>query len=168
MRPGMAARSAARSLTREQAADLATPVFLNGVSGVGSPYWIPQLPSRFLDDAPADELAKVAAVVESIAFLIAANVTEMRAVEPGLDRIVAVGGLSESDYLCSCIADLTGLVVERSSLREATAAGLAFLVAGMPATWSPVARMERFTTTHHPALAGRYQRWQQAMGELSA
>jgi len=165
---GLDDHRAARSLTRDQAADLAIPVFLNGVSGVGSPYWIPQLPSRFLDDAPADELAKVAAVVESIAFLIAANVTEMRAVEPGLDRIVAVGGLSESDYLCSCIADLTGLVVERSSLREATAAGLAFLVAGMPATWSPVARMEHFTTTHHPALAGRYQRWQQAMGELSA
>ncbi len=47
----------------------------------------------------------------------------MRALEPGLARIVAGGGLSRSDYLCGCIADLTGLVVERSSLREATATG---------------------------------------------
>ncbi|MEQ1581941.1 MAG: FGGY family carbohydrate kinase [Steroidobacteraceae bacterium] len=164
---GLDDHRAALSLTRELAAGHAIPVFINGVSGVGSPYWIPQLQSRFLDDAPLDELAKVAAVVESIAFLVAANAAEMRQLEPGLTRIVAGGGLSQSDYLCGCIADLTGLVVERSSLREATATGLAFLVAGMPDDWSPVAEIERFVPTENPTLARRHERWQQAMRELS-
>ena len=165
---GLDNHRAALSLTRELAADLAIPVFLNGVSGVGSPYFIPQLQSRFLDDAPADDLAKVAAVVESIAFLVAANATEMRELEPGLDRIVAGGGLSQSDYLCGCIADLTGLVVERSSLREATATGLAFLVAGSPDSWSPVVEIERFVPEAHATLVRRHDRWQQAMRELPA
>jgi glycerol kinase len=160
---GLDDHRAALSLTRDLATGLAIPVFINGVSGVGSPYWIPQLQSRFLDDAATDELAKVAAVVESIAFLIAANATEMRELEPGLTRIVAGGGLSQSDYLCGCIADLTGLVVERSSLREATATGLAFLVAGMPDNWSPSAVIERFMPTDNPSLAARHQRWLQAM-----
>lgn len=163
---GLDDHRAALSLTRNLAAGFAVPVFINGVSGVGSPYWIPQLQSRFLDEETADELAKVTAVVESIAFLIAANATEMRALEPGLTRIVAGGGLSQSDYLCGCIADLTGLVVERSSLREATATGLAFLVAGMPDHWSPVAEIERFAPTESPALAERHERWQQAMRTL--
>ncbi len=165
---GLDDHRAAVSLTRESAAGLSIPVFLNGVSGIGSPYWIPQVQSRFLDDQPADELAKVAGVVESIAFLIAANAAEMRALEPGLARIVAGGGLSRSDYLCGCIADLTGLVVERSSLREATATGLAFLVAGMPEDWSPVAEIERFMPTDNRSLAARHDRWQQAMRDLSA
>ena len=157
---------AASSLTREKVAGLAIPVFLNGVSGVGSPFWIPHLESRFLDEGSSDELAKVAAVVESIAFLITANVKEMRAVEPGLARIVAAGGLSQSDYLCSCVADLTGLVVERSSLREATATGLGFLIAGSPHNWSPRAELERFSPNANAALEQRHQRWQQAMQDV--
>lgn len=164
---GLDDHRAALSLTRELAAGLAIPVFLNGVSGVGSPYWIPQLTSRFIEDGPADELAKVAAVVESIAFLVAANAAEMRLLEPKLTRIVAGGGLSQSDYLCACIAELTGLVVERSSLREATATGLAFLVAGMPQDWSPVAEFEQFTPSEIQGLSARHHRWQQAMQSLS-
>jgi len=163
---GLDDHRAALSLTRQNAAGLAIPVFLNGVSGVGSPFWIPQLASRFLDDV-TDEQAKVAGVIESIAFLVAANATEMLRLEPGLTRIVAAGGLSQSDYLCGCIADLCGLVVERSSLREATATGLAFLVAGMPDAWSPAATFESFAPTPNALLEGRRQRWLAAMQESS-
>jgi glycerol kinase len=163
---GLDDHRAALSLTRERANHLAIPVFLNGVSGVGSPYWIPHLESRFLEEAD-DELAKVAAVVESIAFLVAANASHMRGLEPGLSRIVAGGGLSQSDYLCSCIADLCGLDVERSSLREATATGLAFLVAGLPDDWSPVAEFERFQPSANAPLARRHQRWLEAMQQAT-
>ncbi len=162
---GLDDHRAAHSLTREMVAELSVPVFLNGVSGVGSPFWMPHLESRFLDKGSADDLAKVTAVVESIAFLIAANVTEMRALETRLTRIMAGGGLAQSDYLCAIVADLTGLVVERSSLREATATGLAFLVAGMPATWSPAAEFARFAPTRNPSLQKRHSRWQNAMQE---
>ncbi len=158
---------AANSLTREMVADLEIPVFLNGVSGVGSPYWIPHLESRFLDAAPADDLAKVAAVVESMAFLIATNVAAMQAVQSGLTRILTGGGLSQSDYLCACIADLTELTVERSSLREATATGLAFLIAGAPGDWTPNAEIVRFAPTDNLPLRKRHERWQQAMRELT-
>jgi glycerol kinase len=91
----------------------------------------------------------------------------MQTVQSGLHRIVAGGGLSQSDYLCACVADLTGLAVDRSSLREATATGLACLVAGKPANWSPAATFERFTPAVNPALKERHERWQQAMHDAA-
>lgn len=165
---GLDDHRAAKSLTREQLAGLEIPVFINGVSGVGSPYWIPHLKSRFLEPpGPDDELQKVAAIVESIAFLIAANVHEMRATQPGLARIVAGGGLSQSDYLLDCVASLTGLTVDRSTLREATATGLAFLLGGAPGAWSPTAEFTSFPPQDNPSLRQRHKRWQSAMLDIT-
>lgn len=161
---GLDDHRAAKSLTRDKVANLSIPVFLNGVSGVGSPFWKPHLDSRFLDPVgPDDELPKVTGVVESIAFLIAANVAEMRSLQPGLGRIIAGGGLSQSDYLLDCIATLTGLVVDRSTLREATATGLAFLLGGAPGLWNPVRETAHFPPREDEGLCARQRRWQEAM-----
>lgn len=163
---GLDDHRAAKSLTQAQVENLTIPVFLNAVSGIGSPFWMSHVESRFLGTVPKDELARVAAVIESIAFLIAANVAEMHTVQPGLTRLLASGGLSTSDYLCACIANLTGLHVERTSLREGTATGLAFLVAEAPDAWNPTADITRFTPGENKPLQQRHRRWQQAMLEL--
>lgn len=165
---GLDDHRAAKSLTRAKVEGLGIPVFLNGISGVGSPFWITHLDSRFLDPVGADdELLKVAGVVESIAFLIAANVAEMRSVQPGLNRMVAGGGLSQSDYLLECIASLTGVTVERSTLREATATGLAFLLGGAHGIWSPASETALFPPREDAGLKQRQRRWQQAMSAAS-
>ncbi len=45
--------------------------------------------------------------------------------------------------------------------------GLAFLVAGMPENWSPVAEIERFRPTDNASLSERHGRWLQAMQQLA-
>lgn len=157
-RIGIDTHRAAASMTRERAVALAPPLFINGVSGVGSPYWRASLESRFVGDG--NETAKVIAVLESIAFLITKNIERMR---EGADRILASGGLAASDYLCDCIATLTGLPVERTTLQEATATGLAYLIAGQPTQWQPQAKIETFTPASDEALGARFNRWQQLM-----
>jgi sugar (pentulose or hexulose) kinase len=117
------------------------------------------LQSRFLSEA--SEALQVIGVVESIAFLIAANVARMRGSR--VCRILASGGLSASDYLCECVATLTGLRVERTDLRESTATGLGFLVAGQPADWQTQAQVTPFTPQPDAALAERYATFCRAM-----
>ena len=158
-RIGIDTHRAALALTRTRAtAD--PPLFMNGVSGVGSPYWRAQLESRFIGEG--NETQRLIAVVESIAFLICMNVERMR---EGATRILASGGLSASDYLCECVATLSGITVERTSLQESTATGLAYLIAGEPTDWQPGATIERFASVPDPALSARFERWRREMEE---
>lgn len=157
-RVGIDTHRAASTMTRERATAFAPPIFINGVSGVGSPYWRAQLESRFVGDG--NETAKVIAVLESIAFLIAKNIERMR---DGADRILASGGLAASDYLCDCVATLTALPVERTTLQESTATGLAYLIAGEPADWQPQAQIQTFSSSSNAALLERFATWQRAM-----
>jgi glycerol kinase len=157
-RIGIDTHRAAVSMTRAKVAPLTPPLFLNGVSGVGSPYWRAQFESRFVGEG--NETERVVSVVESIAFLLCVNLERMH---DGATRILASGGLSASDYLCECVATLSGLPVERTSLQESTATGLAYLVAGEPGDWQPQAKIERFTPATHAALSERFVRWREEM-----
>ena len=56
-------------------AGVTPPLFLNGISGLGAPFWVPDLRSRFVGAGSAE--AKLVAVVESIAFLAQANLDAM-------------------------------------------------------------------------------------------
>lgn len=156
-RSGIDTHRAALSLTRAKVGDSQPLVFLNGVSGVGSPFWR-SLESRFIGEGSDEQ--RLVAVVESVAFLICENIARMH---DGATRIVASGGLAACDYLCECIASLSGMPVERTSLQESTAMGLAYLVAGMPETWQPQVRFERFEPQEYSALGERYERWRVAM-----
>ena len=156
------AHRAAVAMTREQAATLDPPVFINAVSGIGSPFWLANAESRFIGEG--NEPAQVVAVLDSIAFLIATNIERMHF---GVERIVTSGGLAANDYLCDCIAALTRLPLERSSLQEATATGLAYLIAGEPPQWQPVTAIEVIKPADDARLTERYRRWQAAMTELS-
>jgi glycerol kinase len=141
------------------------PVFVNGVGGLGAPFWLADFPSEFVGDG--DDVARLAAVIESIAFLVCANLEALRTAAP-LGRIRISGGLARNDYLCRCLAAASRLPVERPALVEATARGVAWLAAGKPAAWQPVPVEQVFKPSAAPALETRHARWRAAMAQRGA
>ncbi len=136
--------------------DAEPPLYLNGVGGLGSPWWKPHFESRFIGDGSLSQ--KAVAVLESIVFMLAVNIEII-----GADSVTVSGGLSQLDGLCSRLADVTGLVVERPVVHEATARGLAWLVAGRPAGWRDPGAPALFQPRGNPALKSRFARWREAM-----
>ncbi len=139
------------------------PLFLNGVSGLGTPWMTADAPVRFIGDG--DHAARAVAVIESIVFLLRVNIDALAAPAPVL-RIG--GGLAALDGLCRRLADLTGLRIERSDETETTALGLAWLLREYdPAAtvkgrdgWAPAARSATvFEPDTDLALHARYRRW---------
>jgi len=141
------------------------PVFLNGIGGLGSPFWQPGFVSRFVGDgSPA---RKLQAVLESVLFLIQTNLDELRAASGELSEIALTGGLSREPVFVQGLADLSGLVVLHAEHEEATARGVAFLLNEKVARW-PDARGPAVTPRKNLTLARHYQRWQQAMAKALA
>ncbi|HEX9627952.1 MAG TPA: FGGY family carbohydrate kinase [Acidiferrobacterales bacterium] len=138
------------------------PLFLNGVSGLGSPFWRAQFTPRFVGAAPSPA-GEAAAIVESVVFLLQANLEAMAAALDRPSRLQAGGGLAQLDGLCQRLADLSGLAVHRPAEQEATARGTAFLVAGQPADWPALAPGRDFRPRANPALRERCARWRQAL-----
>jgi glycerol kinase len=136
------------------------PLYLNGVSGLGSPWWQPEFRSRFI--GTGDAVATRDGVVESVLFLIRANLDLMTGYGP-VARLVVTGGLSRSTPLCRRLADLCSLTVVRPEVDEATSAGLAFLVAGSPGNWCETPSVDTFTTAGDHPVRRRYRRWLAAM-----
>lgn len=157
-RIGVDTHRAAQTMSRKSIGAVVPPLFMNGVSGVGSPYWRSNIEPRFVGEG--NEASRVVAVVESIAFLICKNIELMR---QAITQVVATGGLSTSDYLCECIATLSGLPVDRTTLQESTATGLAFLIANEPEEWEPQAKWERFESARDAGLEHRFELWQALM-----
>jgi glycerol kinase len=136
------------------------PLFLNGISGLGAPFWVADFTSRFT--AEAEPWRKVVAVAESIIFLLQANLDEFARAGVAFRRIVATGGLPQSAALCQRLADLSGLPVHRPAEHEATAKGLAFLLAGQPGEWPQPSGVD-FTPQANVRLRERYARWRAAL-----
>lgn len=139
------------------ASDQEPPLFLNGIGGLGAPYWQPRFRSRF--HGSGDAALKLAAVAESVVFLLAVNLERMQRAGADVARIVATGGLAQNDALCRRLADLTGLPLERPALHEATCLGLARLC-GVRSGRIP---SRRFSPGADAALAARYRRWRRAL-----
>lgn len=97
------------------------PLFLNAVGGLAAPFWRPRASSRF--SGTGEIGAKAVAVVESIAFLVKANVDAMGACGRRMNDIVVVGGLSRLDGLLQRISILAQVPVHRASSLEVTAYG---------------------------------------------
>ncbi len=132
------------------------PLFLNGVAGLASPYWRPDFPSRFIGEGGAE--ARAVAVAESIVFLIQRNLEESEHDLPAAGTLFVSGGLASLSPLCQRLADLSGRPVRRPESVEATARGLAFLVADRPANWA-AGQVAHFPPRRRPALQKRYFRW---------
>ena len=143
------------------------PLFLNGIAGLGGPFWKPDFPSRFVGEG--EPWQKAVAVVESIAFLLQANIEEMAKYVPPAKRIRVSGGVSQIDGLCRRLAAVSGLPVHRREDAEATARGIAYLAAGRPASWNEAAAEEVFMPGHGDmeAIRARYRRWRASMAEAT-
>lgn len=132
------------------------PLFLNSVGGLGSPFWRTDVAPRISEES-ADYPNKLAAVIESIVFLLVHNAECMEA-DAKPERLLVGGGMANSTRFCQSLADLLQLTVLRSRQTEATAAGLAFLTAEGLDDWR-VAPSEVFTARENLALTARYRAW---------
>jgi glycerol kinase len=131
------------------------PLFINTVGGLGSPWWRQDIKPGFIDANRDDEASLVVAVVESILFMVRANL-DLIIAEQSLEKIRVSGGLSNPDALCQKLANLCGLPVERTDNVEATARGVAWLAAGRPANWMHGGLIKSFKPANDEALHRRY------------
>ena len=141
------------------------PLFLNGIAGLGGPFWKPDFASRFVGEG--ETWQKAVAVVESIAFLLQANFDEIGQYVPAPVRIRVSGGVSRLDGLCQRLASVSGLPVHRRDDAEATARGIGYLAAGMPPRWNDCPDAEVFAPAVDAKLRGRYQRWRALMAKAT-
>ncbi len=141
--------------------ELEPPLFLNGVSGLGAPFWNPTFESRFVGGGSRE--GKIVAVLESVVFLVVAILFEMEIVlqKPTLVRVG--GGLARLSGLCQRLADLSGVPVRRADDPEATARGLGWLVQAAPCFSESPGR--RFEPRPNAGLSARYARFR---AEISA
>jgi glycerol kinase len=137
------------------------PLFMNGVSGLGSPYWIPDFQSRFIGEG--NKKAKAVAVAESILFLIKSNLDEMNEHIEKPKTITLTGGISRNDKLCQYLSNLTNVPVYRPKSCEATARGTAWLAAGMPKEWPEPAKGDNFLPSNNNNIQNRYRKWHKEM-----
>jgi glycerol kinase len=154
----------------------ALPVFQNGIGGLGSPWWQPVMESRFIDVAGAspgasasagDIVVRFAAVIESIAFMIAANAALLEQQGGTPQRVLLAGGMSRSQWLCRRLASLLGVPVQVSEA-EASARGVARLAAPAMAAHWPGAATRTWQPEPAAALQARYRRFLDAVHSATA
>jgi glycerol kinase len=162
---GIDAHRLLSALTPDPAHEGTPLVFLNGVSGLASPFWIPNFPTAFIGEGNGQQ--RFFAVLESILFLLRVNLDEMQRHRARLTQIVVTGGLAASDLLCQRLADLVRLPVIRHDVLEATARGLAYLTAEQPQAWKLPNGTRRFDPKHDTALLARFCRWLEEMKRVS-
>ncbi len=137
------------------------PLFLNGISGLGAPYWIADFETELQEGSETP--ANYVAVIESIAFLLNANVQEMLKFSSTPQQLQITGGMAALDGLCQRLADLTRLPIYRPAECEATARGTAYLLADMPTHWPENEHGQWFKPNKNVVLSGRFLLWEQAM-----
>jgi len=144
------------------------PLFLNGVSGLGAPWWIPDFPSQFVGEGSDEE--KMVAVLESIIFLLHVNFDVAKEVAGMPERWIVTGGLAAVDGVCQKLADLSRIPVARPEAFEATALGVAQLLNLGNEAFKPVITSscggEGIQPETNKALDERYARWHYAMSEV--
>ena len=141
------------------------PLFLNGIAGLGGPFWQPEFQSRFVGEG--EPWCMAVAVVESIAFLLQANIDHMNKYVAAAQRIRISGGVSLLDGLCQRLACISALPVHRRDDPEASARGIAYLACGRPPDWNQGAHEDVFAAQIDSALQARYQRWRALMAQAT-
>lgn len=139
------------SLTQVEAAS--APLFVNGIGGVGSPFWRTDVRTRFEPDQ-GDPKARAYAVIESVAFLVRANLDRMAPAR----RVMATGGLVSQPFVRTLLADVLGVPVVTGP-HEATARGLAALLGCAVTARAVVPDDGASVGGSAECLAGRYARW---------
>ena len=133
--------------------DVSEPaLFINTVGGLGAPWWRTGPEPYFESRSPSAPEAMVA-VIESILFLIQANIGLMCQAAPSVSIIRISGGLANLDALCQRLADLSGLEVQRPPQVEATARGIAWQASGASVTLAGIGTSRMFHATRESAIA---------------
>jgi glycerol kinase len=148
-------------------------LFVPAFTGLGSPYWDPYARGTILGLTRGSGRAQVArAVVDSMAFETRDVVDAMQtACGKRLEELRVDGGASVMDVLCQFQADLLGVTVRRSAVKETTALGAAYL-AGLAegvwpspreagASWAEEASYK--PALPHDEVERRYATWQRAV-----
>ena len=142
------------------------PLFLNSIGGLGSPWWKPGAPPVFVaadSRKPLGLPEQACAVVESIVFLLCANIRLMQQYQPDLHELVVTGGIARLDNFCQKLANLSRLVAVRPAEMEATVVGAAALATGV------VSRAQMTETRFEPeADELLQQRFDQFLVRISA
>jgi glycerol kinase len=138
-------------------------LFLNRVGGLGSPWWQSGDEARFVDTTSATSTDHYCAVIDSIAFLVYANLERMQQ-HLALQRLYVGGGLSQLDGLCQRIADLSKLPVSRLSNTEASAHGTLLLMNDSLLQQSKNASADVFKARPNPALQTAYRQFVELIG----
>lgn len=136
------------------------PLFINGVGGLGSPFWCEVTP-EFV--GAGDDEQRLIAVLESIVFMLQVNLDEMRRKGFSPGTLVLSGGLSRLDSVCQKLAELSGTQVWRPEQVEASARGAAYWLAGCPQNWQQLSGTEFKPLKKEPSLNQRFVRWLEAL-----
>lgn len=134
------------------------PLFINTIDGLGSPWWQPGPEAGFVGDHTCSLDARLLAVLESIAFLIRANIEAMSDLVGPPKRVMLSGGLSRADDLCGLIADTLQSDLLRLRNAEGTAFGTWCMLHQRPL---PDQAFDFIPHGENDALQARYQKWRQ-------
>ncbi len=150
------------------------PIFLNGIGGLGSPWWRVAQESHFVGAAPTSldsqtsvpngTVLRFAALVESIAFMIAVNAEALTRQAGRPKRVVLAGGMSRSHWLGQRLAALMGLPVEVIDA-EASARGVAYLAAPEFSSHWLHSPLHTYAPHRDKKLEARYRQFTDLMAE---
>ena len=138
-------------------------VFSNGIGGLGSPYWKNIQPEFFRTkdlqkiDNP-DPSQAVAAIIESILFLVQINTNQISKVID-IKAIRLSGGLANNQRICQLLADLSTLEVTCPDITEATARGAAWLASGFEEPWTTGQKTQYYTPAKNNSLQARFDQF---------
>ena len=136
------------------------PLFINTLDGLGSPWWCdggePAFESSW-EHCDAGLPAQALAIVESIVYLVRANLEVMNEHVEAPKSIVLSGGLSRSEILRQRLADGLGLPVRVLVDGEGTALGAWCMLD--PAHVLPEQAWQSLKPRRDPDLERRYKQW---------
>ncbi len=136
------------------------PLFINTLDGLGSPWWCDGGEPAFVSSCEhCDEglAAQALAIVESIVFLVRANLEAMSEHVEAPRRIVLSGGLSRSEILRQRLADGLDLPIEVLIEGEGTAMGAWCMLD--PAHVLPDQAWRLIRPRPDAGLERRYEKW---------
>lgn len=138
-------------------------IFTNGINGLGSPFWKELTPNfinlkdlKIIADPPTPQA--VAAIVESIIFLVQININQIKKAGD-IKSIRLSGGLANSKSVCQLLTDLSGLKVMRPDITEATARGSAWLASELEEPWPAGSKTQHYTPKPNQLLQSRFQQF---------
>ncbi len=143
------------------------PIFLNTIGGLGSPFWSSNQLPRFLvahksfKDYSIEQC--MAALMESIIFLLMINVEEMHKNGIETDQLLMAGGMSKDDYMCQSLANLSAISVTVSNFKEATSRGAAWLAMQRP-KWE-LLESKAYHPKQDKSICVRFEKFKLGMNE---